>query len=110
MKKVNRITANEDFASAIKHGKTISSRSFIVHFVETDRSFTRIGISVSKKMGHAIVRNRVKRQIRAMCDSLIDYASHTFDIVIVSRLDFLNLTYNENFKVLDSVMSKIGIK
>ena len=52
---------------------------------------------------------RAKRQVRAMCDSLIDYANHTFDIVIIVRRDFLDKSFDDNKKALNQILSDIGI-
>ena len=108
MKVINRIKASKDFAETIKKGTALRNSSFVIHFKANELDYTRIGISVSTKLGHAVVRNRIKRQIRAMCDSSIDYASHTFDIVIIAKEGFLKCDYHENIKLLNILLSKIG--
>ena len=109
MKVVNRIKANEEFVATVKKGKTLKAPSYVVHYLKTERNICRIGLSVSKKIGNAVTRNRTKRQIRAMCDSLIDYNVHTFDIVIVVRPEFLNRDFHSNKQALSSILSEIGI-
>ena len=44
-----------------------------------------------KKIGKAVIRNKIKRQVRSMCDKLIDFQSNSFDIVIVIRKNYLEL-------------------
>jgi ribonuclease P protein component len=109
MKVINRIKSNEEFGITVKKGKTLKAPSYVVHFVKTERNICRIGISVSKKIGNAVTRNRVKRQIRAMCDSLIKYNDHTFDIVIVAKAEFLNQSFDSNKQALNKLLSEIGI-
>jgi len=109
MKVVNRIKSNEDFATTVKKGRTLKNQSYVVHYLKNGLTACRIGLSVSKRLGNAVVRNRTKRQVRAMCDSLIDYANHTFDIVIIVRQDFLNRNFEDNKKALSDVLSEIGI-
>ncbi len=96
MKVINRIKANDDFALAIKKGKTYNCDSYRIHVVNNELGYTRIGISVSKKIGNAVVRSRVKRQIRAICDSVIQYDKQALDIVIIARNEFLNKTFADN--------------
>lgn len=111
MKVVNRIKASKDFASTIKHGKTVKNQSFVIHFANSSCEQARIGISVSKKIGNAVTRNRVKRQIRAMCDSLINYSLNKFDVVVIARQDFLSKDFAENKLLLNSLLTnQVGVK
>ena len=96
MKIINRIKASKDFALTIKKGKAQRGQSYVVHYRENELKYARVGISVSSKLGNAVVRNRIKRQIRSMCDSLIDYEKHSFDIVIIAKQGFLNNSYDDN--------------
>ena len=109
MKVINRIKDSNEFVLTVKKGKTLKAPSYVVHYLKTERNICRIGLSVSKKIGNAVTRNRVKRQIRAMCDSLINYADHTFDIVIIARAEFLNRDFASNKQTLNSLLSEIGI-
>lgn len=109
MKIINRIKANEEFVLTVRKGKTLKNSSYVVHFKKNDLNICRIGLSVSKKLGNAVIRNRVKRQIRAMCDSLIDYSGHAFDVVIVVRQDFLSKDFVNNKNALSKILSEIGI-
>ena len=108
MKVINRIKDNEQFAITVKKGEMIKNSSYLIHFLNNELECTRVGISVSKKVGNAVTRNRIKRQVRAMCDSLINYSSHTFDIVIVVRKEFLDISFENNKENLNLLLSKIG--
>lgn len=109
MKVINRIKDKREFVSVVRKGKTLKETPYVVHFIKNELSVCRVGLSVSKRNGNAVTRNRIKRQTRAMCDSLIDYSSHTFDVVIVIKPEFLNSTFEDNKKSLNNLLSKIGI-
>ena len=96
MKILNRIKKSDEFAATIHKGNSLRLPSFIVHIKKNDLSYVRIGISASKKLGNAVTRNRVKRQVRAMCDSLIDYNKQSLDIVIIVRKPYLNGKFDDN--------------
>jgi len=96
MKIVNRIKKTDEFALTIKKGKAVNSRSYTVHYVTNNLPYTRVGLSISTKVGNAVVRSRCKRQVRAMCDSLLDYNKQSLDLVIVIRKPFLGYSFNEN--------------
>lgn len=109
MKVINRIKKNEEFVLTVKKGQVLKHSSFIVHFLKNEKNVCRIGISVNKKLGNAVIRNRVKRQTRAMCDSIVEYTSHTFDVVIIVKPEFLYNSFDDNKNSLNNLLSKIGI-
>ncbi len=57
-----RIAKNWEYREAFREGKKISTDFFVAFFNKKEN--LRLGISVSKKVGNACLRNRVKRQIR----------------------------------------------
>ena len=109
MKVINRVKDKQEFVLTVRKGKTLKETPYIVHYLDNGLSVCRVGLSVSKRIGNAVMRNRIKRQTRAMCDSLIDYSSHTFDVVIVIKPEFINSTFDDNKNKLNSLLSKIGI-
>lgn len=109
MKVVNRIKKNKDFAKTIRKGHTKGNKSFLIHFNQTTLSYIRVGISVSSKVGNAVVRNRIKRQVRAMCDLLFDYMNGSSDFVIIIRKEYLNNDFQTNKSLLSELIhAQIG--
>ena len=51
----------------MKRKRFVTSKCFAMYIKEKTGESSRIGISVSKKLGNAVVRNKIKRQIRMMC-------------------------------------------
>ncbi len=109
MKVLNRIKKSEDFAKAIHKGNSFRLPSYIVHVIKTDNGYTRIGISASSKLGCAVIRNRVKRQTRAICDSLIDYNKKSLDIVIIIKHNFLVNSFDDNKSQLSDLTKQVGL-
>ena len=104
MKIINRIKASDDFALAIKQGRAQRNQSYVIHYRPNELNYVRVGISVSSKLGDAVVRNRIKRQIRSMCDALIDYNSQSLDIVIIAKANFLNRSFDDNKQSLQELL------
>ena len=96
MKIINRIKASDDFALTIKKGKAQRDQSYVIHCRNNELNYTRVGISVSSKIGNAVMRNHIKRQVRSMCDEIINYDNQTLDIVIVIKQGFLNRSFDDN--------------
>lgn len=64
----DRILRSREFQHVLGQGKRVASHSFVVFFDAgadgREHRATRLGITVSRKVGNAVVRNRVKRRIR----------------------------------------------
>ena len=105
MKLINRIKASDDFALTIKKGKAQRDQSYVIHYRTNEFQYVRVGISVSSKLGNAVVRNHIKRQIRSMCDKIINYNSCSLDIVIVVKQGFLNRSFDDNKMSLKKLLN-----
>ena len=64
MKKNLRVRKNEDFNKIISKKISLASSSFIIYKNQNDIDHGRVGISVSKKLGKAVVRNKLRRRIK----------------------------------------------
>jgi len=63
--KAYRIKKNSDFQTIYKKGKSVANRQFVVYtYNNKENKHFRLGISVSKKLGNAVTRNKIKRAIR----------------------------------------------
>ena len=104
MKKIYRLKKNEDFSKIIKKKKSFSNKSYILYIDKKNDEQAKIGISVSKKIGNAVVRNKIKRQIRMMLIEKEYYKIIKHDIIIIVRVNYLLNKYDENKKYLDFIM------
>lgn len=99
MKKERRVCKNYEFTSIIQHRTFVQSSSFVCYYEEKKGEHARVGISVGKKLGNAVVRNKVKRQVRSMVDSCFDF-KESFDTIIIVRPRYHQQTYEKNFNEL----------
>ena len=98
----NRIKKHQEFQEVIAKGELVRSKFFTFYILENDLGYTRIGISVPKKSGTAVIRNKIKRQIRAMCARNSDY-SKSMDLVMI-----IKKAYNtENFAEIEQDIQEI---
>ena len=64
MRKNYRVKTEKDFTAIFKNGQNFANRKFVIYRLQKEQRHYRVGISVSKKLGNAVVRNRIKRKIR----------------------------------------------
>ena len=105
MKKINIIKKNEDFSRIIHNCKYIKNDLFII-YIERNESFNNyhFGISVSKKVGNAVVRNKIKRQIKDIIDKF-NYQNN-FNCIIIVKKNIIFSNYHEMKNKLYSLLTK----
>lgn len=109
MKKCNRIRKNEEFSSIIDKRHSKASSSFVVYFNHRSEDHARIGISVSKRLGNAVMRNKIKRQVRMMLQESFDFNDTSYDYIVIVRNAYLGKTYADNKKDLEKTIKNCKI-
>jgi ribonuclease P protein component len=96
LKKKFRIKKNKDFQIVFKQGKSFANRQFIIYVLKkNEQSKFRIGLSVSKKIGNSVMRNRIKRRIRQSFFELKDFIKEENDYVIIARKPAAEMEFHE---------------
>ena len=106
MKKKNRICKNAEFKKIIHKHQIQKSNVFVIYTDKNKLGYTRVGISVSSKLGNAVTRNRIKRQIRALVHDLVNL-DNNIDIVIIAKEDFKKNSYHSNCDSLKQLLEKL---
>ncbi|MDW0111252.1 ribonuclease P protein component [Sporosarcina aquimarina] len=105
MKKRQRIKKNEEFQRVFKQGKSFANRQFVVYVckAENQEEF-RIGLSVGKKIGNAVTRNRIKRYIRQSFFEMKEDLQQNQDYVVIARHPAATIDFHESKKSLQHVL------
>ena len=85
MKRFNSLKKNRDFQEIYRKGKSYANRYLVMYVMDTGRHDTRIGISVSKKIGNSVVRHRFVRLVRECFRLNQDILEDGKDIIVVAR-------------------------
>lgn len=113
MKKVNVVKKNDDFAKAIKKGRYYKHPYFVIYIYKNNFDKYRFGISVSKKLGNAVCRNKIKRQMRNIIDKYKNYYSNGLDYIIIIKDGYKKASFEQvenNYKLLIDKINSINIK
>lgn len=110
MKKINTVKKNEDFRKIIKNGKYYKNPFFVIYTYQNDFDYYRFGISVSKKVGNAVVRNKIKRQMRNLIDKYKNYYSKELDYIIIIRKDYNINSFSETEINFRTIMENINTR
>lgn len=95
MKKKFIVKENKDFSKIMNQGECRKNRSFVIYSLENNLSYNRYGISVSKKHGNAVFRNKYKRRIRAIIDNNKKDYNISKDYIIILRKGAIDKSFND---------------
>jgi ribonuclease P protein component len=83
----NRLSRSRDFDAVYRQGRSVSTRFLTLYWFQRDESVgaARLGFAVPKAVGNAVVRNRIKRQLREIVHAKLQTVPATNDYVLVVR-------------------------
>lgn len=79
-----RLRKRREYLAVQRGGQRVTTPHFIVYGRPTRRP-TRVGVTVSRKVGKAVTRNRVKRWVREAFRQNREQVPETMDLVLVAR-------------------------
>lgn len=85
MKKYNIVKKNREFNEIINTKKYYKNELYVIYLKHTLNSNYRFGISVGKKIGNAVCRNKLRRQLRYIIDNNKKYYQKNTDYIIMIR-------------------------
>ena len=100
MSSINSLKKNRDFQRVYSKRQSFANRSLVMYKMSNDRADTRIGISVSKKVGNSVVRHHLTRLIREIYRLNEHYFKKGLDIIFIVRVNAKSIDYHTLEKAL----------
>ncbi len=109
MKNTQPIKLNKDFRRLYRSGKSEAGGFVVVYMQPNKRGCNRVGFTVSKQLGNAVMRNRTKRLMRESYRLMEDRLDIGYDMIIVARNRAADKTYDQISKDMRFVLYTLGI-
>ena len=107
-----RLSRSADFEAVYRRGRSASSRHLVVYAFARDPSSgagePRVGLTVSRKVGGAVERNRVKRLLREAAARVTPGLSADVDLVIVARPGLAEALASERLDWLEAEVRELA--
>lgn len=110
MQKKLRLTHREDFNKVYRRGKSFANHQFVLYVSRNPQTEQfRLGISVSKKVGNAVIRNRMRRLIKEIVRLDAERLNPGLDLILIVRKPAIDMEYEELRSSILHVMKKAEI-
>lgn len=105
-----KLRKNAEFRVVYRRGRSFSNNLLVLYTYKNYKNdFNRFGVSVSKKVGKSVIRNRVRRLIKESYRLNVESFKKGYDFVVVARTSSKQKSYNEIENSLINLFKKAGL-
>ncbi|MBF8376659.1 ribonuclease P protein component [Alicyclobacillus mali] len=107
MQSQHRLKDSRDFRRVFRKGKSFASGRLVLYYCDNRVARVRVGFSISRKVGKAVVRNRLKRLLRAIFQRRLDELwDRPVDIVVVCRVSAADADFHDLEREVERLLKK----
>ncbi|QTL99871.1 ribonuclease P protein component [Iocasia frigidifontis] len=99
---------NKDFSRVYSRGKSFVTYNLVLYYYPNRLDYNRIGYSISKKIGNAVVRNKLRRRLKEIT-RLNSSVKKGYDLIFIARKPVINLQYSGLERDVIKLYKKAGI-
>ena len=109
LNKEYRLKKKYQFNYVYRVGKSAGAKYMILYFCPSKNKNVKIGISVSKKIGNAVVRNRTKRRFREAVAPMLDKMKENFNVIIIAKESSVDAPFEQLVTELKKLLTKTAL-
>ncbi len=103
------VKENYEFRRIYRKGRSAVSPCLVVYCQKNRRGQSRLGVTVSTKLGHAVVRNRVRRRLREIYRLNREKMPAGYDIIVVARVRAAETPYRKLERQYLRCLGELGL-
>lgn len=109
LKKSEIVRGKKDFQKVYSHGKSYADKNIVLYVLHDEKYNGKVGFAAGKKLGCAVVRNRVKRLLREAYRLCKNKISGDCAIILVGRKNLTESKSDDAIKSLSNLLRRAGI-
>ena len=109
MRKRFRLRTNAQFRRVRGGGRSWAHPLVVLYALRNEEGLTRVGFSVSKRVGKAVTRNRIKRLLRELMRLRLPRIVSGYDLVLIARTPIAAATRQDVSAALDQLLQRARV-
>ena len=109
VKRCYSLKRNKEFRHVYRAGKSVGSRILVLLYVKSRNPNLKIGFSVSKKLGNAVHRNRIKRRLREAVTPLLPELQAGYKLIFIAREAIADESFNRICSTMRYLVHKANL-
>ncbi|MBA2315202.1 MAG: ribonuclease P protein component [Chloroflexi bacterium] len=103
------LTRPQDFAAIQERGASRSHPLLIVRVLRTDLETTRFALSTGRRLGGAVVRNRLRRRLREVLRSMAPSLQAGWDVLVIARPALVEADHDALVGAMHRLLGRAGV-
>lgn len=104
-----RLKKNAEFQRVYKRGKSFGCKNLVLYYMPNGTHKYRAGFSVSKKVGNAVTRNRLRRYLKEAL-ILLEPSGRGYDLIFIARPVARDHSFHEIYGSVRYLFKKVGLE
>ncbi|MGI6193724.1 MAG: ribonuclease P protein component [Christensenellales bacterium] len=100
---------NKEFNRVYRRGKSVGARGAALVYCTARHKSVRVGFAVGKKVGNAVVRNKVKRRFREAFARQLPYVKPGYDLIFIARSEAKDESFASLLRTVIYLLKKAGL-
>ena len=109
LKKINRLKKRYQFSYVYKYGEHVSGNYIVLYFTTSKTKTMKVGFAVTKKVGHAVVRNKIRRRLREIVKNQLQNLKQNYNIIVVAKDSITNARFDELANEFNKLIKKANL-
>lgn len=104
MDKIYRLRNNMEFKQVYEDGKNYWNRNLILYVKKNGLEYSRVGYSITKKIGNSVVRNKVRRRMKEIYRLNFNQIKGGYDFIFIPKRNIVDISYEEMESAMIHIM------
>lgn len=109
MNKIYRLRSNMEFRKVYSGGKNYWNRNLVLYVKKNNIGNTRVGYSITKKIGNSVIRNKIRRRMKEIYRLNFKCIKSNYDLIFIPKKNVVDISYKELESAMLHILKLAGV-